>query len=118
MSLVEVAATRGHEAHHVNWLGLGGETDWDLMPRIVDGDFTFVTNNASDFRRLYSRHPLHAGLIIIVPQVPPAMQRELFNAILDEFNQADEPVNEAIEVRIEDQQIIIERYALPDTHEI
>jgi hypothetical protein len=33
-------------------IGLSGETDWDLMPRIVDGDFTLVTNNARDFRKL------------------------------------------------------------------
>ncbi len=52
--------------------------DWDLMPRIVAGDFTFVMNNARDFLRLYAREPLHAGLIVIVPQVAPARQRELF----------------------------------------
>ncbi|TIU63282.1 MAG: hypothetical protein E5W15_28780, partial [Mesorhizobium sp.] len=46
-SLVAVAESRGHEARHVNWLGLSGETDWDLMPRILTEDFTFVTNNAS-----------------------------------------------------------------------
>ncbi len=39
------------------------------MPRIIGGDFTFVTNNASDFRRLYTQQPLHADLVIIVPQV-------------------------------------------------
>nr|WP_245269757.1 hypothetical protein [Ensifer sp. WSM1721] len=27
----------GHDCFHVNWLGLSGETDWDLMPRIVRG---------------------------------------------------------------------------------
>lgn len=70
-SLVAVATELGHEAQHVNWLGLSGETDWDLMPRIIAADFTFVTNNARDFRKLYSNEPLHAGLIIIVPQVTP-----------------------------------------------
>jgi len=39
-SLVRVAQQRGHEAHHVNWLGLSGETDRNLMTRIIDGDFT------------------------------------------------------------------------------
>src|SRR5687768_4504541 len=43
-SLVAVAEARGHEARHVNWLGLSGETDWGLMPRILDEDFTSVTN--------------------------------------------------------------------------
>ncbi|TGU23603.1 DUF5615 family PIN-like protein, partial [Mesorhizobium sp. M4B.F.Ca.ET.150.01.1.1] len=68
-SLVAVAQERGHEANHVNWLGLSGETDWDLMPLIIDEDFTFVTNNAKDFRKLYAKEPVHAGLIIVVPQV-------------------------------------------------
>lgn len=53
-SLVGLAQERGHEANHVNWLGLSGETDWALMPRVIQGDFTFVTNNAADFRRLCS----------------------------------------------------------------
>lgn len=70
-SLVAVAQDHGHDCFHVNWLGLSGEADWDLMPRIVAGDFTFVTNNARDFRKLYSKEDLHAGLLIIVPQVPP-----------------------------------------------
>lgn len=112
-TLVEVAAQRGHEARHVNWLGLSGETDWDLMPRIIAEDFTFVTNNASDFRRLYARQPLHAGLLIIVPQVTPARQRELFDLLLDELADGPEPVNEAIEIRLEDGEAVLERYALP-----
>jgi hypothetical protein len=33
------------------------------MPRILDEDFTFVTNNARDFRKLYTREELHAGLL-------------------------------------------------------
>ncbi|TCU06976.1 hypothetical protein EV132_1305 [Rhizobium sullae] len=55
-SLVAVAQDHGHDCFHVNWLGLSGEGDWDLMPRIVAGDFTFVTNNARDFRKLYLIH--------------------------------------------------------------
>lgn len=113
-SLVAVAVARGHQAQHVNWLGLSGEADWDLMPRIIDDDFTFVTNNASDFRRLYALQPLHAGLIIIVPQVAPAKQRELLETVLDELGDGDEPVNEAIEIRIEEGEAVIERYGLPD----
>jgi predicted nuclease of predicted toxin-antitoxin system len=70
-SLVRVAEERGHEARHVNWLGLSGEIDWNLMLRIVAEDFIFVTNNARDFRKLYGRQRLHAGLIVIVPQVIP-----------------------------------------------
>jgi hypothetical protein len=59
-SLVDVAQRHGHEAHHVNWLGLSGATDRGLMPRIVEQDFTFVTNNAGDFRRLYARQEVRS----------------------------------------------------------
>jgi len=58
-SLVAEAIARGHEAQHVNWLGLRGETDWNLMRRIIADDCTFVTNNASDFRKLYRREAIH-----------------------------------------------------------
>ncbi|MBX4907047.1 MULTISPECIES: DUF5615 family PIN-like protein [Rhizobium] len=112
-SLVAVAQDHGHDCFHVNWLGLSGETDWDLMPRIVAGDFTFVTNNARDFRKLYAKEELHAGLVIIVPQVLPALQRELFLAVVQELADAQEIVNEAIEIAIEDGQAVLTRYALP-----
>ena len=112
-SLVAVAQDHGHDCFHVNWLGLSGETDWDLMPRIVAHDFTFVTNNARDFRKLYASEELHAGLVIIVPQVLPALQRELFIAVLQEFVDAQEIVNEVIEIAIEDGEAALTRYALP-----
>lgn len=32
------AGARPHDGLHVNWLGLSGETDWDLMLRIVEQD--------------------------------------------------------------------------------
>jgi predicted nuclease of predicted toxin-antitoxin system len=112
-SLVAVAQDHGHIGHHVTWLGLSGETDWDLMPRIIAEDFTFVTNNASDFRKLYAREPVHAGLVIIVPQVAPALQRALFKAVLAELAEGGDPVNEAIEVVVDGDMVVIERYVLP-----
>lgn len=112
-SLVVVATDRGHEAHHVNWLGLSGTADRDLMPRIIDGDYTFVTNNAADFRRLHGRADLHAGLVIFVPQVAPDMQRRLFGALLDTFAPDEQMVNEAIEILIDDGEAVFARYALP-----
>ena len=114
-SLVAVAQGAGHDCYHVNWLGLSGETDWDLMPRIVAEDFTFVTNNARDFRKLYAKEELHAGLVIIVPQVLPALQRELFFLILQEFVPGQDFVNEVIEVTIEgEDNAVFTRYSLPN----
>ena len=83
-SLVEVAVARGHEATHVTYRGLSGVQDWNLMAPIRDGFFTFVTNNAKDFRRLYAREEIHASLVILIPNFPPAEQRELFDAVMDD----------------------------------
>ena len=113
-SLVIEAQAHGHEGFHVNWLGLSGEADWDLMPRIVEGNFIFVTNNARDFRKLYAKEELHPGLVIIVPQVLPARQRELFMAVLDELSEGDDLINEVIEIFIEGDEAVITRYALSD----
>ena len=112
-SLAAVAQARGHDATHVTWLALGGETDWNLMPRIVAEDFTFVTNNARDFRKLYAKQELHAGLVIIVPQVVPARQRELFDALLEALAAEEELVNEVLEILEEAGAVILRRYALP-----
>ncbi|MFG1303014.1 DUF5615 family PIN-like protein [Xanthobacter autotrophicus] len=112
-ALVGVAQARGHQADHVTWLGLGGETDWDLMPRIVAGDFTFVTNNARDFRKLYAKEEIHAGLVIIVPQVTPARQRALFDALLEAISTEAALVNEVIEIVEDAGEAVLFRYSLP-----
>ena len=57
-SLVELAHAAGHAADHVNYLGLGGLKDWQLMGTIRQQDYTFVTNNRSDFLALHGREPL------------------------------------------------------------
>ncbi len=49
-----------------------------------------------------------------MPQVPPAQQRELLKTVLDQLSEGDEPVNEALEIRIEDGESVIERYSLPN----
>lgn len=55
---------------------------------------------------------MHAGLIVIVPFVPPATQRTLFDVALDELADGD-PVNEAWEVQLKDDAIEIARYEWP-----
>lgn len=83
------------------------------MAPIQEGDFTFVTNNAKDFRRLYAGEELHAGLVILIPNVPPAEQRELFDAALDDLAANPGLINEALEVGIVEGEIEISRYELP-----
>lgn len=113
-SLVGFAQEEKHEAYHVTWLGLAGTPDWKLITRIVDQDFTFVTNDARDFSKLYAGIELHAGLIILVPQVPPEQQVMLFDAALRSLaGEAHPPVNEVIEVRLVEGRAKISRQPLP-----
>jgi predicted nuclease of predicted toxin-antitoxin system len=81
-SLVTLAHDVGHLCEHVNFVGLGGHKDWQLMTKIRREDYTFVTNNRTDFTALYGKEPLHAGLVIILPNVTPSLQRELFRSAL------------------------------------
>ncbi len=83
------------------------------MAPIREGDLTFVTNNAKDFRRLYAHEEVHAGLVILIPNVPPTDQRELFDAALDDLELAPSLINKALEVGIVEGQIKITRYDLP-----
>lgn len=45
-------------------------------------DHVNFTNNRVDFAALYRREEIHPGLVIIVPNVVPQLQRELFRAAL------------------------------------
>jgi predicted nuclease of predicted toxin-antitoxin system len=88
-SLVTLAHGAGHACDHVNFLGLGGHKDWQLMTRIRREDYTFVTNNRTDFTALYGKEELHAGLVIILPNAIPARQRKLFRAALSHIGKRD-----------------------------
>lgn len=112
-SLVEVAQAAGHDATHVNYRGWSGVQDWNLMEPILNEDFTFVTNNARDFRRLHGGVELHAGLVILIPNVPPAQQRQLFEAALDELAQRPDLINQSIELQFDGDEIVIDRHDLP-----
>jgi predicted nuclease of predicted toxin-antitoxin system len=96
-SLVGVAHDAGFGATHVNHLGLSGKPDWELTERIVEGEFTFVTNNRVDFIRLFGKMELHAGLMVLVPNVVPALQRGLFQAAI-QYLAGKSLINAAIEV--------------------
>lgn len=86
-SLVGVAHEAGHVCDHVNFLGLGGCKDWELMKRIRAAEYALVTNNRVDFLRLYGKEAVHAGLVIILPNVPASRQRELFDAALSHIGE-------------------------------
>lgn len=126
--LVKLARERGYgESTHVVWLGLSGAKDWELLPLIVDGDWTFVTLNAIDFRGpkanpgskgQYTRANLHAGLVCL--NGPPEgtdldLQHALFERALDELERDRDLINHVLEVSVErdDATPILDRYPLP-----
>jgi predicted nuclease of predicted toxin-antitoxin system len=113
IDLVSIAAQAGHEAQHIARVGKAGWKDWNVMRYANDRDFVLVTNNASDFRRLYARQAIHAGLVIIIPQVNRAMQQRLFRGALAELATLDEPLNYVLEVDIDGDDVTFNLYDLP-----
>jgi predicted nuclease of predicted toxin-antitoxin system len=113
VDLVAVAGDSGHEARHIAHIGRAGWKDWNVVRYARDGDFILVTNNASDFRQLYAAQLLHAGLIILIPVVNRAMQRQLFKAALDELDVIGEPVNRVLEIDLDNEEVALTLYDLP-----
>jgi hypothetical protein len=126
--LAHMARDRGHgESSHVVWIGRQGIKDWDLLKIVLAGDWTLVTRNAYDFRGpqaapgtggQYRRADIHAGLICLNgPEgMDLDMQRDLFEAALDEIDRGGDLVNMVLDVTLEtaeSNEIIIDRYALP-----
>ena len=112
VDLVTIAGDSGHEAQHVAHVGRAGWKDWNVVRYASAGDFVLVTNNASDFRRLYTTEPLHAGLVILIPVVGRELQRKLFRAALDELAVTGEPVNRVLEVDLDGEEISLTLYDL------
>ena len=100
-SLTGVAHEAGYACDHVNFIGLSGYKDWQLMDRIRAGEYTFVTNNRVDFAALYGKEEIHPGLVIIVPNVVPRLQREVLRAALANIGER-ELVNTLLEVDLTD----------------
>ncbi len=111
-SLVGAAHAAGFEAMHVNHLGLSGKPDWELTERIVKEEFTFVTNNRMDFLQLFGKMDLHLGLIVLVPNVVPALQRALLVGALQYLSGRD-LVNTVVEVTLKAKTVHCVEYSLP-----
>jgi hypothetical protein len=126
--LAHLARARGHlEAAHIAWLGLSGTKDWELMPTLIQGDWTFVTKNFRDFRGhnrdggLHAAAEIHAGLVCL--NGPKTMDLDmmvsLFAVALDALDADSDLVNAVLEITFvegddEDSHTIgILRYSLP-----
>jgi predicted nuclease of predicted toxin-antitoxin system len=113
IDLVAIAAQDGHEAQHIARVGKAGWKDWNVVRHAAAGDFILVTNNASDFRRLYAARPLHAGLIIIIPSVNRLRQQRLFLGALDALVRSGDLVNRVLEVNVAGEDATLSFYDWP-----
>lgn len=82
------------------------------MQVIREQEYTFVTNNRSDFLDLHGKESLHAGVIVIVPNVIPSEQSELFAAALKHIGTRD-LTNTVVEVQFVGGDIKCSEYELP-----
>jgi hypothetical protein len=124
--LVKLAQDKGHaESSHVVWRKLAGKKDWELKPIILDGDWTFVTRNSTDFRGpasrpgsrgVYSDVVIHAGLVCLNgPEgINIDTQRELFEQALEVLAAGDDLINQVVEITLEENdELHVLRYNLP-----
>ena len=114
-ALIPVANQRGHDAQHIALIGKAGWKDWSVTQYAVAGDFIVVTNNASDFLKLYAGQELHPGLVILLPSVDRETQKRLFAAALIRLSVLGELINQVLEVGLDGQDITVNLYPLPDS---
>jgi predicted nuclease of predicted toxin-antitoxin system len=100
-SLVQLANTAGYEAYHVNYLGKQGSKDYELLKLIFKEEFTFVTNDARDFKKLVAATELHPGLVLIVPCATSAVQKALFQLFLEKLGPTSSLINSVVEVDLD-----------------
>ena len=97
--LVQVAADLGILAQHVSHVGLRTLPDFQIVAHAVQHDLVCVTNNRSDYLRLYAREDIHPGLAVIVPSVSGGRQCELFRDLLVHLSGLNyDLVNKVIEI--------------------
>jgi predicted nuclease of predicted toxin-antitoxin system len=113
VQLVTVAGQAGYEAYHIAHVGKAGWKDWNVVQHAREQDFILVTNNAVDFRKLYAAQPLHAGLVILLPNVDGEMQQRLFHGALEQIALHGEPINQVLEVDLDGEEATFAFYDLP-----
>jgi len=96
--LVAVAIAAGHPAFHVNHLGLTSRSDRAVALAALEGDYVLVTNNRLDFIKIYRNFDVHAGLVVIIPNVTARRQRVLFGSIIDHLRGEASLVNKLVEI--------------------
>jgi predicted nuclease of predicted toxin-antitoxin system len=83
-TLVSVANERGFEAACNRDRGLLGATDAQPRAVVQAEGFVLVTDNASDFRRMFARDDIHPGLAVI-PAAYGRTEQQRLAPVLIEF---------------------------------
>ena len=113
IDLILTASHEGYEAQHVARVVKAGWKDWNVAKYAGAGEFILVTNNASDFRRLYAAELLHPGLVIVIPNVGRVVQQQLFKAAIKVLEEKGEPINQVLEVDLAGDEVVLTIYDLP-----
>jgi predicted nuclease of predicted toxin-antitoxin system len=113
IDLVSASHQAGYDAQHVAHIGKAGWKDWNVAHHACENDFIVVTNNASDFRRIYAALSLHPGLVIVLPNVGRETQTEIFRLALDQLDVGGEPINRVLEADLADGKVTFRLYTLP-----
>jgi hypothetical protein len=96
-----------------------------LKTTILDGDWTFITNNGVDFRGsakkpgsqgVYADVPLHAGLVCV--DAPGGLnletQKRLFDLVLSNLEEGGTLTNQVLQVTLSpDGSVELARYGMP-----
>ena len=96
--MVAVAASFGCASAHVRDLGRLGASDRALAVTAVDDDLVLVTNNRTDFLRIYGRLDLHPGLVVLIPNVASLFQQVLFGKIVEKLTTMPDIINKLVEI--------------------
>lgn len=88
-ALVEIGKERGIFVQHVAHIGMASAHDFEIVAHAVRNDMICVTNDRSDFLRLYARQDVHPGLAIVMKNVHGGRQMELFEVLLDYLSGAN-----------------------------
>ncbi len=124
-SLTALAHDQGFVCSHVNHLGLATLKDWQLKLTILDGDWTFITNNSVDFRGpakapgsrgIYAGISLHSGLVCIDSPGGLNLERQklLFKLILTNLEDHGDLTNQVLQVTLSSGGVVeLARYKMP-----
>lgn len=98
MALSNLAHGLGYEATSIRDLSRLSDPDSAIAAFAVANDWIVVTNNRTDYVRLYAKIDLHPGLIILLPSAPQARQLELFKIVAEALDDLGDLTNQLIDV--------------------